>query len=250
MHLARGAARISGKVSKVGFEGVDRFADVRGRVGKMGMKMPLGIGAETFAGMAGHRGRQVAARKARLEKAAAGLSAEDRMSFYGAKAKSLDRRTSEAAQVGLATTATSALGLKALTKQEEGKLAKSNLSEEQKSVMAQGLAKRRAAELIKAGQAAATSSGDDAAVEKFGDALKKDPGLSPDWESLGGVAGAKPENIREFLKTKQAAAFSDSGSTLALLSAIGVLNEDGSVNEGSDGMKELRRSGEEIGWRS
>ncbi len=207
--------------------------------------MPLGIGAETFAGMAGHRGRQVAARKARLEKAASGLSAEDRLSFYGAKAKSLDRRTSEAVQVGLASTATGALGLKALTKQEESKLSKSNLSDEQKTVLAQGLAKRRAAELIKTGQAAAASSGDDAAVEKFGDALKKDPGLSPDWESLGGVASAKPENIREFLKTKQASAFSDSGSAIALLSAIGLMNEDGTVNmdKESEGWKELERGG-------
>jgi hypothetical protein len=45
------------------------------------------------------------------------------------------------------------------------------------------------------------------------------------------------------LKTKSAAAFSDSGSAFALLSAIGVVNADGSVNKESDGWRELERGG-------
>ncbi|MFH1078232.1 MAG: hypothetical protein V1745_03060, partial [Patescibacteria group bacterium] len=69
--IAYGTARIAGKGAKLGFEGVDRVADVRGLVGRNMLKVSGamgGVGAATFAGMAGHRGERVKAKQAQLKK--------------------------------------------------------------------------------------------------------------------------------------------------------------------------------------
>ena len=250
VHLARGAARISGKVSKVGFEGVDRLTNIRGGIGKIGMRaMPFGIGAETFAGMAGARGKREAAREARGKKilgaATTGLSIEKRLEMEQLLTKSGNRAVARQAQISVSNSLTTGPGRKALVKQEIGKLAKErpDLSEDERKVRAEGLAKRRAASEISLGIRAAEDSGDDTALERYGEALKKDPGLFPDLESLGGVANARPENIREFLKTKQAEAFTGSGPAFALLSAIGAMKSDGSVDKMSEGWEELGHGG-------
>ncbi|MBI4139310.1 hypothetical protein HY479_04160 [Candidatus Uhrbacteria bacterium] len=247
VHLARGAARVTGRVAgaagRAGFEGIDRLADVRGKIGRAGLRLaPAGVGAETFAGLAGYRGRQIGERRARISKATAGLSAEDRLSFNQAKAASLDRYTATAAQINLGKDSTTELGLKALSKKEEAKLG--HITDEgERAVLAKGLAQRRAAEYLKGGKDAAIASGDDDSIKSFDEALDKNPALSPDWARLGGIASGRTEDVKKYLQTKKASAFEDSGSALAMMYAVGAVRDDGSVDTTSDGYKRLMEGG-------
>ncbi|MBU1907798.1 hypothetical protein KKF59_01550, partial [Patescibacteria group bacterium] len=227
------------------FEAIDRRADIRGRVGRLGMRaVPFGVGREKFATLAGHAGRQRAAAETRAVAARKGLSAEDQLKYLEAQSKSRNVYERNAAASGKAQLATSGFGMKGLVKREEAKLAgRKDLNDEQKKVLAQSMAEREAAQFIKAGKTAAERTGDDAAVEKLSEAVKKNPALAADWSELGEIATGRVEDEKDYLKTKSSAAFQDAGSAMAIMQAAGVFNEDGSVNESSKGHEILKEKG-------
>ena len=252
LSIARGTARTVGKGARAGFEGVDRLADVRGFIGRKGLAASAklgGVGAATFAGMAGARGRRIAERREEISKQAAGLGTEDRLKFMQAKSKSLSGTTRNAVSMNMATIAASGLGMKALTKQEMAKVAgREDLSAEQKQALAEGQARNRAAELIKAGEDAALATGSDDVAEKLGDFKKKNISASPDIKGILGGAMASSgasKDYRTFMSSQMTDTFKDSLGTMAVLNASGIMGADGEVSEGSEQWRYLEQKGGE-----
>ncbi|MBU1908262.1 hypothetical protein KKF59_04025, partial [Patescibacteria group bacterium] len=242
---ARATGAVAGFAGGRAFEAIDRRADIRGRVGRLGMRaVPFGVGREKFATLAGHAGRQKAKSEARAVKARKGLSAEDQLRYLEAQGKSRNVHERNAAASGKAQFATSGFGMKGLVKREEAKLAgRTDLTDEKKKALAQFMAERQAAQFIKAGKTAAESTGDDAAVEKLSEAVKKNPALAADLGELGEIATGRVEDEKDYLKTKGHSVFQDAGSAFAHMQAAGVFNEDGSENKGSEGYRILQEKG-------
>lgn len=250
VHLARGMAQITKRTARVGAGAADRLFDVRGKVGRAGMAMAAAVpgapGAERFARMAGARAREEAGIRGRMTESVSGLSAGQQLAFYRSRAKTpFNQREARAAQMNLATAATTGLGLKALTKEQEAKLTHVEDADTRKA-MAEGLAMREAAGLNQAGKSAAEAMGDDEAVKKYSEAVSKNAGLSADWASLGGVAAGRTEDPRKYLETKKADSFKDSGAFLAQMKALGLVDDEGkfiSTGATKDTWDHLRKGG-------
>ncbi|MBU1032822.1 hypothetical protein KJ937_02750 [Patescibacteria group bacterium] len=239
VHLARGAARITGKGAAIGARGLDRAFDIRSNIGKAGLA--IAPGSEKFAHLAGTRSREVQARRARQTEAKKGMTAAQSLAFDRAQANSFNSIDARAGQISLADTVSSAGGLKALTAEEDAKLTHIEDPNKRKAVAKANAQRVAATEMAKA-KKAAEAAGDEETVTKIDEKIKKNPGLAADWAALGGVAEST-DDVKEILSGKQTAAFEDSGSALAILKSIGAIDENGDVQVESEGYQYLKKNG-------
>lgn len=250
--LARGAARIGRKTASFGFEGVDRVADVRGALGRGGLAVSSrlgGVGAATFAGLAGYKAGKIKARGAELNKVTAGLDSATRTDYLrGLAASPFSGKDGTAATLALGMEAISPASLKlrtnALMKQAEGRADLTTPA--QKKAWAEYTAYQQAAQEIKAGKELAEKIGDEDKVAKFKEAVAKNPTLGGDWASFAAVKGSSMEDPKAFMKGISTDAMKDSRTFLAAASALELLDEDGGWIEAGHSQYEEKKHKERM----
>ncbi len=234
--LARGAARVTRKGAAIGFEGVDRVADVRGFVGRKGLALSArtgGLGQATFGAMAGHKSARTAAqRKAQMEaqgKAVEYLGGEESDAYLRTLASG-SGVSAEAARMRLADTATSGIGLRSRTRRIKSELEKTRpdlvANPAQLAAYAEAMAAEQAGKDIKSGMSLAEKMGDDAKFEKYKDAVKKNPSLGSDWSEFGKIKGRSVEDPKRYLQDVTADGVKDSRAFLAHMAALKLVNEE------------------------
>lgn len=238
---ARYASRLGRKSAGVAFEGVDRLADVRGKVGRAGLAISGrigGIGGATFMGMAGHKTMKIKEKQAEQAKNAANLDPVTRLKYLRKLQDSkVFGRAATAAQLSLADDATTGLGLKARTKalMAEAEKRTDLTTDAEKKAWAEARAHQQAAADIKIGQDAATALGDEAKFDKYKEAIKKNPALGVGWGALAATREASVEDVNKYLNTVSSDSVKDSGVFLAHMAALGLIDEDtGAFNRDAD----------------
>lgn len=242
--VGRGAARVGAKGAGVAFEGVDRLADVRGRVGRAGLSLSAkagGVGAATFAGMAAYKGKQIRAKQKELGEITASLDPATRIAFLRDRAGSaIFGKEARAAQLSLADDATTGLGLKSRTSAFMATAEKRAdlTTDAEKKAWAEAMAHQQAAADIKAGKDAATALGDEAKLDKYKEALKKNPGLGVEWGDFAGIKNGSVEDPKKYLEGVSADAMKDSRAFLAHASALGIVDQETGEFVQNDGNKD------------
>lgn len=247
INIPRYAARITGKTARVGAGVAQRgfgaadFATggrLRGAIGKAGLAASSklgGVGAATFADMATYKARKIKSKQAAMAKVTADLDPATRDAYLrGMASSSVFSKDAAAAQISLATSASSSPGIKArtkLAKQELDELNKKRKGDEKWSeaditAMSEAMGNARAAEDVKIGKAMAEKIGDDANAGKFKDAIDKNPILNSDWKDFAKIKGQSVEDVKEFLKHVSADSVKDGRVAIANMHALGLI-EDG-----------------------
>ncbi|MBU1349094.1 MFS transporter [Patescibacteria group bacterium] len=238
--LASGALNVARKTGKLGFEGVDRLADVRGRAGKLGLAVSNrlgGVGAATFAGMAGHRGERIKAKQTRLKKVTENLDEKTAQKFLRGRASSkVFTREAAAAQMALADRATNSLSQKTLTTKFDEELQKKNptMGEVERLAMAESMAKEQRGKDLKAGMKVAGDFGFDDKMEGYGEKMKKDASLGVEWEDYKAVKNATVTDWKGHVNGISADSMKDGRAFLAQANALGLVAEDGSFKTGGE----------------
>ncbi|MCR4278424.1 MAG: hypothetical protein NUV81_00780 [bacterium] len=249
---AKGAARVgrtgvtatrygAKKIGGAAFEGLDYATDIRGKVGRAGLKvagrLPGAVGAETFGRLAGHRRQVQRERGERQKKLTAGLTSEEQLNFLQGRAKSINRNEATAAQMNIANVASSKGGLKALQAKQEESLAWIADPEERK-LKATAFAQQDAARAMKAGVTAAEASGDDKMAETLNEKYKKDPSLYADIGDLRKMQSSG--NFKKDIGALSDDAFKDSRVISRLGEMHGFIDGEGNVDRDNEVVKYIQ----------
>ncbi|MCI0479551.1 hypothetical protein L0Y59_03320, partial [Candidatus Uhrbacteria bacterium] len=142
----------------------------------------------------------------------------------------------------------SGLGMKSLTKKERAKFdGRKDMTEGQKAAAAEGMARTRAAELIKAGETAAEATGSDDVLTKLDEFKKKNPALADSPKGIMGSVRASSDaskDVKAFLSSQNTDSFKDSLSLAAILSTAGAMDKNGNEVD-SEAARHLRSKGGE-----
>ncbi len=232
VQLARGTARLTGSAARLGFEGADRVADIRGFVGRQGLKVnqklgsALGVtvGEEAFANLASAKGnRQKAEDEAHLKaiKAVPG-------SLRGNYTRKLADSGDQVAQMELAESATSGLGIKKRTDAFKAQLKKdpawNGRTDADIAAQAELMATKQAGEDLKRGVTVATTRNDETRLDKFKESIKKNPAFNSDLGDLKTVMGASIEEPLRHLNTINNESMKDSANVVAQAVAMGLID--------------------------
>jgi hypothetical protein len=249
VHLARGLAKITGRVASVGAKGVDRAFDVKGMVGRKGLaiaqKLPGAPGAAMFAGMTTARGKAVRGKEASIEKNIEGLGMADQMKLHQAGLKSIDPVTRRAHEKAMARKAAAGPGRQVLVDEEYSKLSHVT-DEKERKLQAEAKAEGRVSSALQTGRNAALAVGDEKAVTTLDDLIKKNPGRATDFKSALSNAEATYDASKDmgaYVASYGQDAFKTSQGAMAILKAGGGLNADGTVKADSNIMKYLKEKG-------
>lgn len=248
--ITRGAARVAGKGARAGFEGVDRLADIRGKIGKAGLAVSGrlgGVGAGAFAGMAGYRGARIKEKRGALEKVTENLDEKTAQQYLRKRASSkVFTREAAAAQMSLADRASNSLSQRTLRDQYFESLKKERpdiTNDADRMAMAEAKAKQQRGADLKVGKDVAGRFGFDDKMEKYVDVLKKDVGLSADWTDAADVKNGSVTDVKRYLGGVPASIAQDSLSMLAHMKAVGGVNDNGTVNADSEGYQKFMTGG-------
>lgn len=241
VHLARGLARVSGK----GFNAIDRRTDFRGKIGRKGMELSGkfgGVGAGTFSAMAGHRGKEINEEQKKLSTITQGLDPKSRSAYLRARTQSINPREASAAKLALAEDALSSSGMRIKTAgfktqleaEEEKKPKNERMSGAQLQARAESMANKQAAQDIKAAKATAQELGDDVKLDKYKEAIKKNPSLGSDWSDYAGIKNGSVTKPDQYLQDVNAESIKDSRAFFAHASALGLIDQNGEKIEGGN----------------
>jgi hypothetical protein len=246
----RVAGKVTGAVAGGAFEGIDRFADLRGKIGRAGLRLaPEGVGAATFAGLATYKGRKVREKQAQLEKMTAGLDPATRDAFLRSRTDSkLFGKEAMAAKISLAENAGTLPGLKGRAKliEEQVRRENPNLSPEELNALTEARAQQQAALDIQAGRETAERIGDDGKMTKFKETLEKSPHLNTDWKALASIKGESVEDPKRYLEKVSTASMKDGRTAIAHMKALGLVDDQGNFvrNEANEATWELLKKGD------
>jgi hypothetical protein len=244
--LTSRTARVGAGVAQRGFGAADFVTrgHLRGAVGRAGLAVSRefgGVGAATFADMATYKARKIKAKKGELAKITADLDPATRDAYLRGRASSgVFSKEAAAAQISLAETATSSVGLKARKKMLEAEIKAANpgLSDAETAALVEARANALAAMDVKTGKEAAERIGDDAAISKFKEAVEKNPSLNTDWSSFESIKGAAIEDPKEYLKKVGTDSMKDSRTAIAHMRALGLIDDNGNFVREGEGVKE------------
>jgi len=235
---ARVAGAVTGAVAGTGFNAIDRYADLRGKIGQLGAQIvPLGIGRKAFTDMQKYRGKRIQETQKEQAEQLKGLNSATQLQLMEKDSKSSNPYKAEAAKLGLATHAMTSIGIKARAKGIEDELKKTrpNLTDAERRATAQAQAYDKASQAVQAGMKIAEEQGDDEKIEKYKKAIKENPNLNASWAGFSYIKGDSVENPEKYAEKISAEAVKDSRAALAHMYAMGLVNAQGQfVNDPSD----------------